>query len=67
MELLVTRLAEYIVNIGWQIVFAHLMEREVPELLIVAVEAGVVLRVAITARIAHPNVIAQVGKHVACK
>lgn len=42
-QLLVAGLAEYIVNVGGQIVFAHLVEGKVPELLVVTVEAGVVL------------------------
>lgn len=42
-QLLVASLAEYIVNVGGQIVFAHLVEGEVPELLVVTVQTGVVL------------------------
>lgn len=64
-QLLVAGLAEYVVDIRGQIVFAHLVERKVPELLVVTVQAGVVLRVTIAARVAHPHIVAQIGEHVA--
>lgn len=42
-ELLVARLAQDVVDVGRQVVFAHLVEGEIPEFLVVAVQAGVVL------------------------
>jgi len=65
-HLLVARLAQDVVDVGRQVVLAHLVEGEVPELLVVAVQAGVVLRVPIAPRVAHPHVVAQIGQHVAC-
>lgn len=65
MELVVARLLQDVVDVGRKIVFAHLMEGEVPELHVVAVEAGVILGVAIAARIPHPNVVAEIVQDIA--
>lgn len=64
-DLLVSRLAQDVVDIGRKVVLAHLVKGEVPELLIVAIQTGVVLGVPIAPRVAHPHVVAQIGEHVA--
>lgn len=63
-QLLVAGLAQDIVYVGRQVILAHLVEGKVPELLVIAVEAGVVLGVAVATRVAHPNVVAEIGEHV---
>ena len=58
---------EHIVEHCWEIVVAHLVEGELPELFPSRIENRVLPAVGVAPKVSHPHVVASVGKYEACR
>ena len=58
---------EHIVEHCWEVVVAHLVEGELPELFPSRIENRVLPAVGVAPKVSHPHVVASVGKYEACR